>query len=110
TVLSVALLEDRLKALWRSVAFLGDISYSSYLLHFPLQLAVMGVVLAFGIPQAVFRSPAVLISFMGVLILLSLGSHRFLELPAQRFLRRKGIMQTGRRDLPSTHPGEKALS
>jgi peptidoglycan/LPS O-acetylase OafA/YrhL len=70
-------------------AALGDLSYSSYLLHFPLQLLLLIGVTATGIDRSVFYSPLVLVSFFAVLIPLSLWSYRRFELPMQRLLRHR---------------------
>jgi peptidoglycan/LPS O-acetylase OafA/YrhL len=89
TILTLALLEPSLRPLGKRLAFVGDISFSSYLLHFPLQLALMALALSFSVDPAWFDRPLALIAFFALLIPLSLASHRFFELPAQRFLRRR---------------------
>lgn len=94
TILAVVLLEHPFERIWRRLSFLGDISYSSYLLHFPLQMVVMGVALKLRLPQWILGSPALLVIFIVVLIFLSLASYHFFELPAQRFLRRKVVIQS----------------
>lgn len=88
TILSLALLETRRGTLGRRLAFVGDVSYSSYLLHFPLQLAVAIVAMRLGTPAAWFRSPWSLLVFFAVLLALAGASHRWFELPCQRVLRR----------------------
>jgi peptidoglycan/LPS O-acetylase OafA/YrhL len=87
TILALALLETRFRGMARRVAFLGDISYSSYLLHFPLQLAVALGVIAWHIDRSVYASPLFMLGFFAVLITLSRLSHRWLEMPAQRAIR-----------------------
>jgi len=77
----------------RGVEALGNLTYASYLLHFPIQLAVA---IAFGwlarpIP---FYSPLLLAGFIGVTFALSwLCYHRF-ERPAQDALRRRLLGST----------------
>lgn len=73
TILPLALIEHENGLLGKGFAWLGDISYSSYLLHFPLQLAVIGAVAYLQIGQWLFHSPWFMASFFGVLVLLSLG-------------------------------------
>ncbi len=89
TILTLALVETRRGTLGQRVAFLGDLSYSSYLLHFPLQLAFVVVAGWFSIDRAFFGTPMALGLFFAVLLTASWGSYRFLELPAQRWLRRR---------------------
>ncbi|MBK9522301.1 MAG: acyltransferase [Rhodocyclaceae bacterium] len=84
TVLYLALAETRLGSLWKSASWLGDVSYSTYLLHFPLQL-----VCALFLPLEIFGSPIALVSFLGVLLLLSYACHKYFEMPAQKWIRNK---------------------
>lgn len=71
----------------KSFAAIGDLSYSSYLLHFPLQIAFAMVVDRLGYSREIFYSPWMLGLFMATLIPLSFASHRFFEIPAQQALR-----------------------
>jgi len=91
TIVTLAVLETQHGELLRRAAFLGDVSYSSYLLHFPLQMLAVAAVAALGVDRGVFYSPWALAAFIAVLLAVSFASHRFLELPAQRALRRRGL-------------------
>lgn len=91
TVLALALVETRRGHLMRGVSILGDISYSSYLLHFPLQFAVIGFMIWIGQDRTIFYSAWTFVAFLVLLLALSLASHRFLEVPAQRALRRAAL-------------------
>ena len=91
TIATLALLETQRGRLLRRGAFLGDLSYASYLLHFPLQLAAVCALAALGVDRGVFRSPWALAAFIAVLLALAFASYRFLEMPAQRALRRRGL-------------------
>lgn len=82
-VITLALWEVKRGSLGKRLAFLGDISYSSYLLHFPLQI----VVLYLAGSDTVFKTPLALICFYAVLLPLSLSSYKFLERPCQSLLR-----------------------
>jgi peptidoglycan/LPS O-acetylase OafA/YrhL len=87
TILALALVETRRGTLGRRLSFLGNISYSSYLLHFPLQLAVAGIVTRFAIDPSLFASKRFLLTFFGVLTAMSLSSFYFFEAPARRWIR-----------------------
>jgi peptidoglycan/LPS O-acetylase OafA/YrhL len=68
---------------------IGSISYSAYLLHFPLQLCIVIIVTHLGIGRWVFYSSTSLTCMFAVLIPLSLLAHRYFERPAQAILRTK---------------------
>jgi peptidoglycan/LPS O-acetylase OafA/YrhL len=95
-VLALGLMQDHWKtklmdrANLHKVSWIGDISYSVYLLHFPLQLAIMMVLSHWPFAQRVqvFGSPLTFVAFMGIAMGLGWLSHRYFEMPAQRFLRR----------------------
>ena len=89
TLLTLALWETRRGTLGRRLGGLGDISYSTYLLHFPLQIAFLWVANAAGISLSFFRSPLSLLLFFLVLIPASLACYHWFERPAQTFLRQK---------------------
>jgi len=89
TILAFALVETRRGRLLRGAAFLGDAAYSTYLLHFPLQMLVLGAVGALGLERGLFYSPWALAGFIAALLAVSFASHRLLEMPAQRALRRR---------------------
>ena len=71
------------------IAWIGDTSYSLYLLHFPLQLAVMLVMARFSdaVRLAVFSSPLFFIAFFAVAIGLAWLSFTFFEMPVRRYLK-----------------------
>lgn len=77
-------------ALRRRIEVLGDLTYSSYLLHFPLQLVVVIVFgwLARPIP---FYSPLLLVGFIGVTFALSRLCYRRFERPAQNAIRQRFV-------------------
>jgi peptidoglycan/LPS O-acetylase OafA/YrhL len=70
----------------RRLAPLGDISYSIYLLHFPLQAAFAAF-----LPRAFFSTPLALLSFFSVLIPLSVFTFHYFERPSQHLIRRLAL-------------------
>lgn len=87
-ILTLALLDHRIEKFTRPIGWIGNLSYSSYLLHFPLQLVL--VVTAFSLGVTIdYASPLTLLAFMSVLIALSLWSYYGYEKPVQRYLRNR---------------------
>jgi peptidoglycan/LPS O-acetylase OafA/YrhL len=89
TVLLLALLEQSRIRIAKRLSLIGEISYSSYLMHFPLHLAFAGVLLSFGVDKSIFFSLVVMLVFFAFLISLSHMSHHYFEFPMQKFLRTK---------------------
>lgn len=87
TIMSLALIETKRGTLGKRLSIVGDISYSSYLLHFPLQLIVVTVTAKLAINQQLFYAHWFMALFFFVLIIMSFASHRYFEVPIQRFLR-----------------------
>jgi peptidoglycan/LPS O-acetylase OafA/YrhL len=87
TILTLVLLETRRGTLGKRIAFIGNLSYASYLLQFPLQLAVATLAVYFGIGRATLFSPGFLFAFFALLVMASLASYRWFEAPAQRWIR-----------------------
>lgn len=86
-ILCLAMLERQFR-FPPGIAWLGDISYSTYLLHFPLQIAFVLVVDAAGLARNVFSSSSLFLLYFATLILLGLASFHWLERPLQRRLRK----------------------
>lgn len=89
TVLSLALLETLRGSLGRRIAFIGDLTYSSYLLHFPLQLVFATAVTVFSVSPEIFYSRALFIVFFVVLGAVSYVSYHRFEVPLQRWIRKR---------------------
>ncbi|TWI45039.1 peptidoglycan/LPS O-acetylase OafA/YrhL [Pseudomonas duriflava] len=71
----------------RPFGFVGDISYSSYLLHFPLQIVFALLAQKLDLTKDVFYSPWALVLFMLILIPLSYAGHVAFERPVQTLIR-----------------------
>jgi peptidoglycan/LPS O-acetylase OafA/YrhL len=71
----------------RALVFLGTISYSIYLVHFPVQLAVHIIGVATGNTMP-YESRAFFIAFMSVTIGLSWMTYRLIEVPGKNLVRR----------------------
>ncbi len=87
TIIALALHEQVLGGRYKRGAFLGDISYSSYLLHFPMQLALALISLRVGWQPQNFMSGWTLFAFYATLITLSAVSYHFFERPLQSAIR-----------------------
>ena len=88
TLLALSLDEQVIGGRYHRLSFLGDISYSSYLLHFPMQLALALLALRFGWHPKMFQNAGALVLFYVVLIALASASYAFFERPLQDKLRR----------------------
>lgn len=75
--------------MFAKIRWIGDISYSSYLIHFPLQIIFALCYDFLGYRREIFYSSSSIIIFMMTLIPLSLISHYYLETHAQRYIRNK---------------------
>jgi peptidoglycan/LPS O-acetylase OafA/YrhL len=88
TIMALALDEQVVGGRYAGLSFLGDISYSTYMIHFPMQLALALAALRFGWMPKAFQSVGVLAAFYVVLIALGLVSYRGFERPMQRLIRK----------------------
>lgn len=81
---------------------LGDISFSLYLIHFPLQIIFVLVAETLSIERTIFYSPWTLLGFSVVLLAISTLSYYRFERPLQHWIRKK-LPESSRtnRDLPS---------
>jgi peptidoglycan/LPS O-acetylase OafA/YrhL len=79
----------------RSISFLGNATYSSYLIHFPLQLAAVIVVDYFGIRRVIFFNPFALILYLASVIMGALAVYHYFERPAQEWIRARFARSEG---------------
>jgi peptidoglycan/LPS O-acetylase OafA/YrhL len=87
TIAALALNEQLRGWRFQKLAFFGDISYSTYLLHFPLQLICVLAALRFGWTPLAFMNPVVMLGFFAALIGVGAASHYGFERPMQRVIR-----------------------
>jgi peptidoglycan/LPS O-acetylase OafA/YrhL len=80
---------DVLGPVYRRLSFLGDISYSTYMLHFPLQIACAVAAVHFGLEYPVFMHGYAMLGFYVVLIGLGALSFFGFEKPVQRMIRQR---------------------
>jgi peptidoglycan/LPS O-acetylase OafA/YrhL len=91
-VLLLALCQDWHHALGKRLRLIGDISYSTYLLHFPTSLSLSLILLAkAGFVQFHFSRPATILGYLSLVVAISIASHYLFERPAQRYLRRTSL-------------------
>ena len=76
--------ENFFDAIFKKLAYLGDISYSVYLIQFPTQLFLFCISKYIPID---FSQDGIFLMYFAILISVSHASHRRFEIPAQRFLR-----------------------
>jgi peptidoglycan/LPS O-acetylase OafA/YrhL len=85
-IYTFALIDTQSSKIGSRISFIGNMSYSSYLLHFPLQIAF---VLLLGNDLLLYSLPATFLVFFFVLVVLSLASYKYFEAPVQNVIRRK---------------------
>ena len=81
-----ALLDTLPNKIGPRISFIGNMSYSSYLIHFPLQIVF---VLLLGHDLRIYSLSGTFLIFFFVLMLLSLASYKYFETPVQNAIRRK---------------------
>lgn len=77
--------------IFKKISPLGNVTYSSYLLHFPIQLAVVIVIDAAGLTREVFLSPGALFLFLASVLILGYAVFHYFELPVQDAIRSRVI-------------------
>ena len=82
-VLLLATVQNNAPNFGTSIRIVGDITYSTYLLHFPLQLLIL-LAVSNGFIAVDFRSPAAWLAFLGLVVALSVPTYYWFELPMKR--------------------------
>ena len=96
TIVTFLALERRYSKFFEKIAWIGNASFSAYLIHFPLQITFLIVTGRYGADRSLFLSPVMLIAFFALLIALSLLSYHYIEMPAQKTLRKWLTKEKGR--------------
>lgn len=69
--------------------YVSSLTYSSYLLHFPIQVLVLVVFKYFGVGASFFDSPSVFLLYIALMILVSRACYLYIERPLQKYFLRK---------------------
>ena len=72
----------------QAIATAGSVTYSSYLIHFPLQLVIATLFSYLGQPIP-FYSSGLFIAYIGITLCSSVAIYRHFEMPAQAYIRRR---------------------
>jgi peptidoglycan/LPS O-acetylase OafA/YrhL len=89
TILVLVSCELKRGYLGKRFSVLGDITYSSYLLHFPLQLIFIICTTCLKLDKNIYDKSNTLIVFFIILIIISIISFNYIEMPLQKILRKK---------------------
>ena len=85
-IFTFAIIDTRANKIGSRISFIGNMGYSSYLLHFPLQMVF---VLLLGNDLSLYSLTGSFLVFFFVLVVLSLASYQYFERPVQNAIRRK---------------------
>ena len=85
-ILALTLLQYAYTELGKQIRVIGDISYSVYLLHVPVQLSIIAACQVAGIRAP--HNTLTLVFYISVVLVLSYVSYRYFELPAQHKIRK----------------------
>ena len=87
----------------------GNMTYSCYLLHFPIQLVIASAYAISGNPIP-FYSDWFFLIFVTSTLMASYFTYRHYEAPAQALIRKHLLTQRERRALPESDPSSRALT
>jgi peptidoglycan/LPS O-acetylase OafA/YrhL len=101
TVAGLALLDDVFGIRLKPLSSLGDLTYGTYLLHFPVQLVIALWFVGRAVPPDLIGSPYALILFIAVVAGIAALSFKFIEMPAQRLLRKRLLRRRSPAETPT---------
>lgn len=87
-ILVLAMVQAWRPTLGRATRLVGDITYSTYLVHFPVQLAIVLAVRRWDLPID-YRDGRTFVAFVAAVILVAIPTYYAFELPAQGAIRRR---------------------
>lgn len=91
TIATLVIFERTSTVSFKHLAWVGEVSYSSYLLHFPVQLVIAILMVKGTVPVILRDSVWFLAGFCVVLTTLSLATFRYLERPVQNQIRKRWL-------------------
>jgi peptidoglycan/LPS O-acetylase OafA/YrhL len=83
----VRLGQSKMGVVMRPFAPLGNATYSSYLIHFPIQLAIVITIDGLGLSRSLFLSPITFLAYLATVTASALLVYRRFEAPAQNWIR-----------------------
>lgn len=81
-------------------ASLGNLTYAIYLLHFPMQLAIVLIMTRFGLPID-YRSPLLFTVYFSTVLALAFAVFHMIERPAQQSIRKLYMNRRRKREAPA---------
>ena len=81
-------------AIQRLIEAAGNLTYSSYLLHFPIQLIIALGFATYGAPIP-FYDARFFLAFVGITLVASRLTYLYFEAPAQRIIRDRLLRRSG---------------
>ena len=82
------LINSKYTQLGKKISIIGDISYSIYLIHYPIILTIL-FILNFLELKINFNTPFIFLMYLVITFLISFCSYKFIEIPLKIILRNK---------------------
>jgi len=88
-IINLTLIQKFFKNIGKNLKIFGDISYTIYLIHFPLQIPY--AIIDKNFININYNNNLVFLSYMLLVFLVSIIIYKFFELPSKKILRKKFI-------------------